>query len=641
MRDVHEALAWHPWLEECQRIADKEGFFHWELDFAPIFSAGGFDLQVGNPPWVRPTWDDDTILAERDPWFTFNEKADVNVKAERRNDVLESPYCADYLRERSSNSGLNEHLNSDVDRPILAGLQPDLYRCFMDRTWRSMNGDGVVGLIHPESHFTEARAGGLRRETYRRLRRHWQFRNEFKLFEIQHTREFGVSVYGGSTKVDFLNISAVYHPDVVERSFDHSGEGVEPGIKDDSDQWDVRPHRKRIVRVDRQVLVGWAALLDEPGTCAEEARMARPVNTASQAVLNKLVTSPRFGEIDFRWNAGWHESADRKAGFFVKRSEVVDRPEDVILQGPHFSVATPLAKQPRPSMRSTGDYEDWDLEALGEWALPRTSYQRAKPLDEYLAGYPHWDGKPSNGFWRLIWRAMADSSTVRTLYASLIPNGPAHVLSAFSLSADSLDLAVAAGLWASLPFDFLAKVSGKTNLKVDFISRLPHVRSHALEPELILRALRLNCLTRYYEPFWQELFDERWREDCWTHGRDDRPALGDVRREWEMGTPLRMDFHRRQALVEIDALAAIMLDITAEELCTIYRTQFGVLRKYEREMRFDANGRQVPKDVLKEYAKHGDKADLGRYVLPFTGVDREADMTRAHEIFTERLRART
>ena len=97
-----------------------------------------------------------------------------------------------------------------------------------------------------------------------------------------------------------------------------------------------------------------------------------------------------------------------------------------------------------------------------------------------------------------------------------------------------------------------------------------------------------------------------------------------------MATPLRRDAERRQALVEIDALAAVMLGITAEELCAIYRTQFGVLRKYERVMQFDANGRQVPKDVLKEYEKHGARAELGRYELPFTprrprgGDDRRA-----------------
>ena len=107
-----------------------------------------------------------------------------------------------------------------------------------------------------------------------------------------------------------------------------------------------------------------------------------------------------------------------------------------------------------------------------------------------------------------------------------------------------------------------------------------------------------------------------------------------------MWTPLRRDAERRQALVEIDALAAVMLGITAEELCTIYRTQFGVLRKYERVMQMDANGRQVPNEVLKDLAARGDRADLGRYELPFTGVDREAEMTLAHEEFTRRLALR-
>jgi hypothetical protein len=103
-----------------------------------------------------------------------------------------------------------------------------------------------------------------------------------------------------------------------------------------------------------------------------------------------------------------------------------------------------------------------------------------------------------------------------------------------------------------------------------------------------------------------------------------------------MATPLRKDQERRQALVEIDALAAVMLGITAEELCAIYRTQFGVLRKYERVMQFDRNGRHVPKDVLKDYEKRGTRADLGRYELPFTGVNREEEMTVAHEEFTRR-----
>jgi hypothetical protein len=195
-------------------------------------------------------------------------------------------------------------------------------------------------------------------------------------------------------------------------------------------------------------------------------------------------------------------------------------------------------------------------------------------------------------------------------------------------------------MWASLPVDFLVKASGTSELNQSIMRRFPHPRDHALVPELILRALRLNCLTADYAPLWTELFDASWQRDAWTRELPAVP-LGEVSADWTMATPLRRDAERRQALVEIDALAAVMLGITAEELCAIYRTQFGVLRKYERVMQMDANGRQVSKEVLKDIAAKGGRADLGRYERPFTGVDREAEMTVAHEEFTRRLAARS
>ena len=184
------------------------------------------------------------------------------------------------------------------------------------------------------------------------------------------------------------------------------------------------------------------------------------------------------------------------------------------------------------------------------------------------------------------------------------------------------------------------KVSGVSKVQAEFASRFPHPRDHALVPELILRALRLNCLTADYAPLWEELFDPAWRHDSWTR-EIPSPPLGDIAQEWTMTTPLRRDAERRQAPVEIDALAAVMLGITAEELCAIYRTQFGVLRKYERVMQHDANGRQVSREVLKEVERFGPRADLGRYELPFTPVDREAEMTVAHAEFAHRAAART
>src|SRR5699024_2182557 len=93
--------------------------------------------------------------------------------------------------------------------------------------------------------------------------------------------------------------------------------------------------------------------------------------------------------------------------------------------------------------------------------------------------------------------------------------------------------------------------------------------------------------------------------------RSGRLELGSVGPEWTPDVALRRAADRRQALVEIDALVALMLGVTAEELCSIYRTQFPVLYGYDRNRDFyDANGRLVPNEVLKVWRTKGDRISV-------------------------------
>ncbi|MBF6204311.1 class I SAM-dependent DNA methyltransferase [Streptomyces gardneri] len=644
---IDKALADFSWLEVAAAIAENQGFHHWELDFAPVFARGGFDLQVGNPPWVRPDWDEAAVLADFDPWWQLAQKPSEAAKRAKLAETISfTDVRRELLNERAGQAGQSEHLGSGIDRPVLFSLRPDLYRCFMERTWRSMSPRGVTSLIHPESHFTEARANALRRECYRRLRRHWQFRNELKLFaEINNTRLFGVHVYGASADVRFSQAAALYQPEVVTRSLRHDGDGPAPGVKDPEDRWDVRPHAERIIEVTEAELAGWAALIDEPGTPVTEARMLYPVNRASAEVLDKIAAAPRLSDTGFHWTAGWNETTDRKLGYFESRSAVPDCWDDVILQGPHLTVATPIYQQGNPTMRSNVDYSPVDLETLPENFIPRTNYQVARPSAEYQAAYPHWDGKPSSSYFRLAWRRMADSATVRTLHSALVPPGPCFVGTVLSAQLPSAsDLVVADGIWSSLPIDFFVKVSGASELKHGIMRRAPHIRHHRLEDALVLRTLRLNCLIQPFSALWEDLYSPVWSDDSWVPRigvhREGRPALGAVDATWQRQTPLRAGADRRQALIEIDAIVAVMLNLTADELLTIYRTQFPVLQRYEREARYDANGRQLPTKIASELRK--DPA-LGRtditadgitYAAPFTGVDRERDMELAHAHFS-------
>jgi hypothetical protein len=640
MRSVAEVRAAHPWLEEAIRIAEREGFFHWELEFAPIFHTGGFNLQLGNPPWVRLDWKDDLILAEFDPWFGLAERAAVEEFRRRRTKALEDPRrVAAYNAEVSAATGLVEILGSPILHSALTGVRTNLYMVFMDTVWRHLGPHGIAGLLHPEGHFADPKGRALRRATYPRLRRHFQFANGLFLFEDVHdTTFFGVHVYGRPRPISFLQMSYLQHPDIVDGSLEHDATGELPAIQYPWGGWDLRPHRARVLTIDEGVLASWARLFDEPGTSPAEARLLRPITSADLTALEILANqSKRVADYEYFWTPGWNETIAKRDGLIEWETRVPNFSRDVILQGPHLTVATPFAKEPNENCKHNQDYSPWNLETLPERVIPRTNYQRACDRDTYEAALDQWQGRSSSEYWRLMWRAMTQPGLERSLHAALIPPGPAHIGGVFALSMKNpSDTVRASGLWASLPLDYLLKVSGVPNVKEFMVRRFPQPDSSALYGPLVLRTLRLNCLTRDYAPLWEEIYDPDWERDRWTDAGSSRPPLEAVSPHWTMATPLRMGYDRRMALLELDALAALILGLTAEQLCAMYRTQFAVLRKYEYEMWFDANGRRVPGDVVKTW-KADSNANLGRYVPPFSQPDREKEMTRAYEEFKRRL----
>ncbi|WP_443197370.1 Eco57I restriction-modification methylase domain-containing protein [Pseudarthrobacter sp. 1C304] len=634
--DIEIAKKQHLWLEVCENIAADQGFFHWELDFASVFGRGGFDLQVGNPPWVRPDWDENAVYAEFDPWWQLNDKQTQSQKAEKQRLALADATQVEFMCSQAAGiMGIREFLTSPASYPIVAGLRPDLYRSFMERTWGSVSRTGVVALLHPESHFTEKRAAHLRAETYRRLRRHWQFINELRLFEIHNLVTYGVHVYGARRESpQFKMAASLYHPDTIARSEVHDGSGEVPGLKDGEGNWDTRPHLERIIQVDEAALAVWADILDEPGTPAVQARMVYPVNRASSLVVEKLSKAPRIREIGLQYSSGWNETTDRKNGYFEVGSAVPDSWKDVILQGPHFTVANPFAKQPNPTMKSNKDWTEVDLEALAVNYIPRTSYQREGPSSRYDADYGAWvaangNSVPVRDHYRLMWRRMAATTGMRTLHAALFPPGTAHIHGVYSVGgpeASLPNLLLLAGIFSSIPADFWIKVSGSGEINFDFLSQLPTVLpGHALSGEIVTRAAALNCTADPLLSAWREQSDSEF-------------------------LPELKSLQRRQALVDLDALVAVAMGMGIEELCTVYRTQFPVLVGYERSDLYDANGRKVPGDMNRLYRKAGENLTLQdrtwthpqsgvEYVFdfPFQSFDREEDMRKAYAHFSSML----
>nr|WSS72316.1 class I SAM-dependent DNA methyltransferase [Streptomyces sp. NBC_01175] len=648
-----------PWVAVAGDVAARQGFFHWELEYAQVFARGGYDLQVGNPPWVRPTWQEDSVLAELEPWFVLTEKPSTSEWRLRKKEVLAATGTHYLLNELAANLGTAAMLGSPATYPLLLATQPDLYRAFMCRVWWNNTPEGISGLIHPDTHMS-GKGSTLRGAAYQHLRFHAHYWNQRHLFtEIKETRQFSTNIYGSRRDPSFPHVSWLFSPETLTASMVHTDVAPFPGIKHDG-EWDLRAHHARLVNINSDLLASWNRLTTGGISEDSDAALLYPVTTAEQGAIEALAdVDVRTIAHQPRISPGYHEATGKKEGYIRWESSSPSTWSDVILQGPHFGIATPLEKQPNAPLRNRNDYIDWDLTSLPSEAVPRTNYIRACDSSRYIATQDHWNGRPYTEYFRLAWRKMIPFDTERSLFSAIIPPGPAHVDAVYSMTLiGTKETVLTAGFWAALPIDYVLRITGKANLHPADVLGMPAPTSdHPLAHPLLLRTLRLNCLSNAYASLWEELFHrswpayEAWAYDAW---KNLKPLSESLTHTWDFNTPLRTEYERRAALVEVDALVAVWLGISADQLIAIYKSRYHILSQRDSETYFDATGHKVAAShhtyghgqtkedyvtLLDHLASPATTPPPAGYTAPFYKADRETEMRAAHAHFQARLDA--
>ena len=440
--------------------------FHWGYEFSRVLNhpdpeRRGFDAIIANPPW-------ETFKPNAKEFF--EEYADVVQKKNMRVEDFEKKK-AELLQDPDLRQAWESYLSRFPHVSELFRTSPDytaqvavvdgkrtsadinLYKLFLERSYRLLRPGGACGIIVPTGLYTDLGAKGLRQMLFdeTQVKAIFGISNEGKLFEdVHHAFKYAIVVFekGGITQ-DFAAAFRIQPREAVS--------------KDDLDRLlrDPSQHVRISVATIRQ--------LSPDSHSVPEFR-----NTLDQTILEKLDAHPALGdEVPDSWRikfgAEFHMTND--SDLFQTTAKPGQLP---LFEGKMMHQFRADFAEPRYWVDAVAGR----ARVLGR--TPDTGQQL--PYQQY----------------RLAYRAIARSSDTRTLIVSVLPE---NVFCGHSLNVDRSAMCAEDSLYLmavmnSLTLDYRLRLSVSANLTMFFLYQLPVPRLSSTDARykpLVRRAAQIVC----------------------------------------------------------------------------------------------------------------------------------------------------
>jgi hypothetical protein len=592
-------------LSLVSQLAKKYFFFHPQLEFLEVFwERGGFDLMAGNPPWVNIEFDNEGFISSYDPLPVIKSYSSPEINIEMENiSKRDKEFSELLINELIEVESFRQYVSSIQNYQLLFGQKPNLYKSIIENSLLLINKKGYCGLLHPQGLYDDPFGDRFRIVLYKRLKYHFQFQNELKLFaEIGNRNVFSINIYSGSsTNIDFQAIFSLFHPSTIEGCFIETNNDIElRGIKAknnfDEFVWNIVPNANRLIHFESEIFERLTTAFETNGDIG---KIILP-SFFNKELLNILIKLATFsGKVSNKKSIipeCWNETRAVATNIIKRKTTfpIYDSYE-CIFSGPFFFINNPLYQTPKKVCETHRAYEIIDLTQIDNSFWGRTNYVPSEEIEIFRNRIEGFDeSKPWIDHYKVFLSKMLSPSGERTLQPSLVPPKLSHTNGVASITfQNEKDILEFLSITSSLILDFYIKLLRKTNLYDNTIKDLPFGIEDKYLNHVFVRVLMLNCLNEYYSSIWSNFYDIRWNNYEWSKSDLRLKSFGNLDEKWNWAIPLRNAFERRFCSVEIDVIIAHALGLNLEDLIYAYLVQFPVLQENEDDTWYDTKGNIV------------------------------------------------